>query len=159
MLEMPPVGGDPHTYMPSLVGQLPILGANPINSILMPKLNHPKRKEKVNDSSLEQASDIEIQRRYSLFEEKLKVLQGVDIYGVTDVTELSLVLDLVIPSKFKVPNFAKYGGTSCPKKYLAMYCRKMVGYNGNEKLLIHCFQDSLIGSATDWYLRLNRLNI
>ena len=39
-----------------------------------------------------------------------------------------------------------------------MYYRKMVGYIGNEKLLIHCFQDSLIGSA-EWYVRLDRIYI
>ena len=139
--------------MPHLVGQLPNnepgLEANPINSVLMPELNHPKGKEKVNESAPEQTSDAEIQRRYSLLDERLKVLEGDDIYGVIDATELSLVLDLVIPSKFKVPNFAKYDWTSCPKKYLTMYCRKWAGYIGNEKLLIHCFQDSLIGSAAD----------
>ena len=66
MPEMPRVGGYPHTNMPHLVGQLPnnepILGANPTNSILMLELNDPKRKEKVNESSLEQTSDVEIQR-------------------------------------------------------------------------------------------------
>ena len=156
---MPPVGEDPHTYAPPFVGQLPnnepILGANPTNSVLMPELNDTKGKEKVNESSLEQTSDAKIQRRYNLLKEKLKVLEGDDVYRVIDATELSLVLDLVIPSKFKVPNFAMYGGTSCPKKHLTMYCRKMAGYIGNEKLLIHCFQDSLIGSAANWYVRLN----
>ena len=65
MPEMPPVGGDPYTHMPHLVGQLPNnepgLEANPINSVLMPELNHPKGKEKVNESSLEQANDKELQ--------------------------------------------------------------------------------------------------
>ena len=35
----------------------------------------------------------------------------------------------------------------------------MAGYIGNEKLLVHFFQDSLIGSAADWYVRLNRLHV
>ena len=157
------MGGYPHTYMPPFVGQLPnnepILGANLTNSVLMPELNDPEGKEKVNESSLEQTNDEKIQQKYGLLEEKLKVLEGDDNYGVIDATELSLVLDLVIPSKFKVPNFAKYGGTSCPKKHFTMYCKKMAGYIGNEKLLIHCFQDSLIRSAANWYLRLNRLHI
>ena len=74
----------------------------------MPELNDLKGKKKVNDSSFEQASDIEIQRRYNLLEEKFKVLEGNNIYGVIDALELNLVPNLVIPPKFKVPNFAKY---------------------------------------------------
>ena len=143
MSEMPPVDGYPHTHMHHLVGQLPnnepVLEANPTSPVLMSKLNDPKRKEKVNESAPEQTSNVEIQRRYSLLDERLKVLEGDDIYGVIDAIGLSLVLDLIIPSKFKVPIFAKYGGTSCPKKHLTMYCKKMAGYIGNEKLPIHCF--------------------
>ena len=37
-----------------------------------------------------------------------------------------------------------------------MYCRKMTGYTSNDKLLIHCFQDSLTGSAIRWYNLLSR---
>ena len=32
----------------------------------------------------------------------------------------------------------------------------MTGYTSNDKLLIHCFQDSLTGSATRWYNLLSR---
>ena len=35
----------------------------------------------------------------------------------------------------------------------------MAGYTKNEKLLIHCFQESLMGSATRWYNQLNRNDI
>ena len=56
-----------------------------------------------------------------------------------DAKELSLMLDLVIPPKFKVHDFTKYDETSCLAKHLMMYCRKMVGYTKNEKLLIRFF--------------------
>ena len=55
---------------------------------------------------------------------------------------------LIIPAKFKIPKFDKYDGTSCPMSHLKMYCRKMVVHIGNDKLLIHCFQDSLTGPTT-----------
>ncbi|NAW06113.1 hypothetical protein FGF99_24660, partial [Salmonella sp. gx-f8] len=35
----------------------------------------------------------------------------------------------------------------------------MTGYINNDQLLIHCFQDSLIGSAAKWYNQLSRVNI
>ena len=64
-----------------------------------------------------------------------------------DHRELSLVLDLVIPPKFKIPKFEKYDGTKCPENHLATYCNKMVGQAHDEGLLIHVFYDSLIGVA------------
>ena len=40
-----------------------------------------------------------------------------------------------------------------------MFCRRMTGYVNNDQLLIHCFQDSLIGSAAKWYNQLSHVNI
>ena len=58
-----------------------------------------------------------------------------------------MVLDLVIPPKFKMPEFEKYDGTKCPENHLATYCNKMVGHAHNEDLLIHVFYDNLAGAA------------
>jgi len=60
---------------------------------------------------------------------------------------------MVIP-KFKVSDFDKYKGTTCPKNHLKMYCRKMGAYAKDEKLLIHFFQESLTGVAVTWYTNL-----
>ena len=79
-----------------------------------------------------------------------------DVYGLVDAYKMSLVPDLVLPPKFKVPTFDKYDGTKCPSTHLYMYCKKMTGYTSNDKLLVHCFQDNLSGSATRWYNLLNR---
>ena len=83
-------------------------------------------------------------------------MEGFDVYGLVDAHKMSLVPDLVLLPKFKVPIFDKYDGTKCPSVHLYMYCRKIMGYTSNAKLLIHCFQDSLNGSATRWYNLLNR---
>ncbi|XP_040940227.1 uncharacterized protein [Gossypium hirsutum] len=66
---------------------------------------------------------------------------------------------MVLPPKFKVPDFKKYDGTICPKAHLVMFCRKMTGYVNADKLLIHCFQDSLVGFALRWYNQLSRERI
>ena len=60
---------------------------------------------------------------------------------------------MVIP-KFKVPDFDKYKGTTCPKNHLKMYCRKMGAYAKDEELLIHSFKESLTGVAVTWYTNL-----
>ncbi|XP_019435942.1 PREDICTED: uncharacterized protein LOC109342407 [Lupinus angustifolius] len=63
---------------------------------------------------------------------------------------MCLVPDVVLPPKFKVPEFEKYNGTTCPKSHLHMYARKMSAYHGDDKLLIHYFQDSLARVAMNW---------
>ena len=83
-------------------------------------------------------------------------MEGSDVYGLVDAYKMSLVSNLVLPPKFKVPTFDKYHGTKCPSAHLYMYCRKMTGYKSNDKLLIDCFQDSLNGSVTRWYNLLSR---
>jgi len=70
------------------------------------------------------------------------------------MTDLCLVSDVIIPSKFKVPDFDRYKGMTCPKNHLKMYCRKMGAYSRDEKLLMHFFQDSLAGAAVIWYTNL-----
>ena len=67
--------------------------------------------------------------------------------GSMDPRELSLVPDLVILSKFKMPKFKKYDGTKCPENHLATYCHKMTRHAHNEDLLIHAFYDSLTGAV------------
>ncbi|EOY05656.1 Gag-pro-like protein [Theobroma cacao] len=73
--------------------------------------------------------------------------------------KLCLVPDVLIPAKFKVPEFEKYDGTKCPMTHITMYCRKMAAQSHDDKLLIHFFQDSLTGSAARWYVQLNRNRI
>ncbi|XP_052885230.1 uncharacterized protein LOC128293763 [Gossypium arboreum] len=86
-------------------------------------------------------------------------MENVDYHCGVDAKDLSLVPDLVLPSKFKTPEFEKYNGTSCPKAHITMFCRRMTGYVNNDQLLIHYFQNSLIGSAAKWYNQLNRAKI
>ncbi|KAL4298390.1 hypothetical protein GQ457_12G001480 [Hibiscus cannabinus] len=99
------------------------------------------------------------EERFAKLEEIIREMQGGNIYGGVDARDLSLVTDLVTPPKFKIPEFEKYDGTTCPLTHLTMYCRRMPSYLENEKLLIHCFQDSLSGSAARWYNQLSRVNI
>ncbi|KAK8540092.1 hypothetical protein V6N12_046385 [Hibiscus sabdariffa] len=58
-----------------------------------------------------------------------------------------------------MPDFEKYNGTSCPEAHITMFVRRMTGHINNDPLLIHCFQDSLTGSAAKWYNQLSRTKI
>ncbi|XP_028242244.1 uncharacterized protein LOC114420585 [Glycine soja] len=98
-------------------------------------------------------------KQLDLLEERLRAVEGFGDYPFADMTDLCLVPDVVIPPKFKVPDFDKYKGTTCPKNHLKMYCRKMGAHSKDEKLLIHFFQDSLAGAAVVWYTNLEASRI
>ncbi|KAA3473943.1 RNA-directed DNA polymerase (Reverse transcriptase), Ribonuclease H [Gossypium australe] len=85
--------------------------------------------------------------------------EGIKTKSGIDAKDLTLVPDLVLPHKFKMPKFEKYNRTTCPEAHITMFCRRMAGYMNNDQLLIHCFQDSLTGSASRWYNQLSRTNI
>ena len=89
--------------------------------------------------SSEQSENNEAQRKLELIEERLRMVEGSNAYGLVDASKMILVANLVLPPKFKVPTFDKYDGTKCPSAHLYMYYRKMIGHTNNDKLLIHCF--------------------
>ena len=93
-------------------------------------------------------------KKFDHIEERLRVIEGGGSYAFAIMAKLCLVPSVVIPPKFKVPNFDKYKRTTCPKNHLKMYDRKIGAYTKDEKLLMHFFQESLIGAAVTWYTNL-----
>ena len=109
-----------------------------VNPVMVSDLDDPKEKEKL--------KQVDTQGKYELLEERLRAVEGINMGGV-DASELSHVHGLIIPSKFKTPDFEKYNGTKCLATHLTMYRRRMAAHMDNDKLLIYCFQDSLIGTT------------
>jgi len=101
----------------------------------------------------------EEKRKLDLIEVRLRAVEGFGDYLFTDMVDLCLVPDVVIPPKFKVPDFDRYKGTTCPKNHLKMYCLKMGAHSRDEKLLMHFFQDSLAGASVVWYTNLEASRI
>jgi len=102
---------------------------------------------------------VEGKGKLDLIEERLRAVEGFGNYPFADMTGLCLVPDVVILPKFKVPDFDRYKGTTCPKNHLKMYCHKMGAYSKDEKLLMHFFQDSLAGAAVIWHTNLEVFRI
>jgi hypothetical protein len=100
----------------------------------------------------------DLQDKFNEMRREMRALKEKDLFG-KDAHELCLVPDVVVPHKFKVPDFEKYKGSTCPKAHLTMYARKMSTQTSNDKLLIHYFQDSLTGAALRWYMDLDRVDI
>jgi hypothetical protein len=92
-------------------------------------------------------------------EQRLRAFKGICLYDPIKAAEMCLVSNVVIPKKFKMPEFIKYTGTQCPITHLKAYCNKMVEVVDDEKLLIHFFQDSLSDTALTWYIRLNNTKV
>ncbi|XP_050916833.1 uncharacterized protein LOC127132013 [Lathyrus oleraceus] len=89
---------------------------------------------------------------------EINSLRGKDLFGKT-AFELCLVPNVQIPPKFKVPDFEKYKGKSCPQSHLVMYARNMSTQTDNHQLLINYFQDSLTSAALKWYMGLDNAKI
>ena len=85
-------------------------------------------------------------------EERLRAIEGGGGYAFAK--ELFLVPNIVTPPKFKVLDFNKYKGTTCPKNHLKMYYQKMEAYAKDKELLIHSFQESLTRVAVTCYTNL-----
>ncbi|RDX75076.1 hypothetical protein CR513_45088, partial [Mucuna pruriens] len=68
-------------------------------------------------------------------------------------------LHAVSRSTSKLLNSTNTKGVPTPKVHLAMYCKKMAAHIYDDKILIHFFQDSLIGVALSWYVSLERGHI
>ena len=49
-------------------------------------------------------------------EERLRAIEGGGDYAFANMAELCLVPDVVIHPKFKVSDFDKYNGTTCPQE-------------------------------------------
>ena len=72
----------------------------------------------------------EERRKLDLLEERLRVVEGFSDYPFANMTDQCLVPDIVIPPKFKVPDFDRYKGTSCPRNHLKMYFARWVRIPG-----------------------------
>ncbi|KAA3482862.1 WAT1-related protein [Gossypium australe] len=63
---------------------------------------------------MEEMERARLEDRCKWLEEKFRAMESVDYLCGVDAKELSLVPDLVLPPKFKTPEFEKYNGTNCP---------------------------------------------
>ena len=97
--------------------------------------------------------------KLSALEERLRAVEGNDWFDPMRATEVCLVPNIVVPKNFRIPNFIKHTGLECPNTHLRSCCNKMAEVIRDDKLLIYFFQDSLVGSALGWYMRLDSVKI
>ena len=154
--------GMPHGYMPT--GYRPQNVEAPVVTVVMfvpPPVVHttPYNEENIFHAAPSEVVGVDerlegFQDQFLEMQREINALRGKDLFGKT-ASELCLVPNVQIPPKFKVPDFEKYKGRSCPQSHLVMYARKMSTQTNNHQLLIHYFQDSLTGAALKWYMGLD----
>ncbi|XP_028230743.1 uncharacterized protein LOC114411189 [Glycine soja] len=91
-------------------------------------VSQPLPMQPLHFSVKESPLEAEGREKLDFIEERLRAVEGFGDYPFVNMTDLCLVLDVVIPPKFKVPDFDRYKGTTCPKNHLKMYYNKLVGY-------------------------------
>jgi len=77
--------------------------------------------------------------KWTVLEERIRAVEGNHLCDLVKAVNMCLVSNVVIPKKFKVPEFIKYTGTQSAITHLKAYCNKMVEVVDDEKLLIHFF--------------------
>jgi hypothetical protein len=97
--------------------------------------------------------------KWTALEDRVRAVEGNHLCDLVKAVKMCLVPNVVIPKKFRVPEFIKYTRTQCLVTHFKAYCNKMVEVVYNEKLLIHFFQDSLSDVVFTWYIRLDNTKI
>ncbi|XP_058764639.1 uncharacterized protein LOC131638108 [Vicia villosa] len=155
-------GGMSYNFVPE--GYHPVTGAaqtTPIMTVIPPPVHTvPQAEEPIYQVEPNERGEVydDFQDQFQEIRKEIKALKGKNSFG-KNAYDMCLVPNVKIPAKFKVPDFEKYKGSSCPQSHLTMYCRKMATHTDDDKLLIHYFQDSLTGAALKWYMGLDSTHI
>ncbi|XP_052484909.1 uncharacterized protein LOC128039991 [Gossypium raimondii] len=112
----------PPGFTPPCVGSGSSPENNPANPIV-PDFDETVEKEKTKEELPKQ-----LEERWNWIEEKFKAMETTERCHGINAKDLSLVSDLVLPYKFKMPDFKKYNGTTCPEAHITMFYRRMTGH-------------------------------
>ena len=88
--------------------------------------------------------------------EKICIIEGFGVGGSVDLDSLTSFSQVIMPPKFKAPEFVKYDGTGDFCAHLHMFYRKMAPYGDNHLLLCLIFPNSLNDPVATWYVRLEK---
>ena len=81
--------------------------------------------------------------KWNALEEKLRVVEGNDLFDPVKAVEVCLGPNIIIPRKFMVPKFVKYTKMECTKIHLHSYYNKMEKVIHGDKMSIYLFQENL----------------
>jgi len=131
--------GMPANFVPE--GLAPTFASLPASSLVLvvpPLVVHtmPRVDDTIYHSEPSEGPDVyekmdDMNDQFLELRKELKTLRGKDLFGKS-AADLCLVPNVKIPVKFKVPDFEKYKGNTCPLSHLVMYARKMSTQTDND---------------------------
>ena len=77
----------------------------------------------------------------------------------SNVDDLCVFPRVEVPSRFKIPDFVKFDGTTNPEHHLRAYCSIMGNWSRDENFFLAYFHTSLAGAAYTWYMKLDRATV
>ncbi|XP_050917832.1 uncharacterized protein LOC127135058 [Lathyrus oleraceus] len=133
-----PEGHHPQVQVKSASSPVPVVPPPIVNYVPTPTLIPQARVDEIiYHSKAFENPDVydkidEMRDHFSNLRKEMKALRGKDLFGKS-VSELCLVPNVKIPTKFKVPDFENYKGNGCPLSHLII----------------------LSGAALKWYMGLD----
>lgn len=100
--------------------QIPVITAGPKFAVHTPFGNEdPQYMFDTPRSEAGSAADEleDVKEKYQTLEKRMRAMEGNDVFGAAAM-DMCLVPDLVLPKKFKTPDFEKYKGHTCPRSHL-----------------------------------------
>ena len=67
--------------------------------------------------------------------EKFRIIEGSNTHGSVDLDSLTNLPQVIMPPKFKAPEFIKYDGIGDLCAHLRMFCRNVAPYGDNQEIL------------------------
>ncbi|XP_050916061.1 uncharacterized protein LOC127131169 [Lathyrus oleraceus] len=92
-----------------------------VHAHVQPSFEDQQHAQNFSDEDDERHEDIRgMKENFQILEKRLRATEGNQVFGAA-AREMCLVSGLMIPAKFKTPDFNRYEGHSCPKSHLIMY--------------------------------------
>ncbi|KEH28094.1 hypothetical protein MTR_5g464720 [Medicago truncatula] len=107
----------------------------------------PQNEEPIFHSGNMEAYDgvSDLREKYDELQRDVKALRGKEKFGKT-AYDLCLVPNVQIPHKFKIPNFEKYKGNSCPEEHLKIQKRSSGYDSGRQGNIQRIRSDTMLGN-------------
>ena len=96
--------------------------------------------------------------RFAVLEKALRQVQGTDHHSY-QFRDLCYFPEVVLASKFRIPDFEKYNSRGCPIAHMKAYYGDLAQLQADDRLLICLFQKSLTGPALKWFTSLDMATI
>lgn len=95
-------------------------------------ISHTPSETNLTEGEASKGNERETKDKIDSLEKQIRQIKGADAMGSVNFTDLCIYLNLKLPPKFKMPDFQKYDGKSCPMAHLRLYGVAMTQFGGRK---------------------------